>query len=150
MIPRSIEIHGRRWFRKGPGNTYHSVLIVVDGETVHVAPFAYGYGSQYMWTARAWLEQASYVPGIADGESLWRYCERVGCAFLDNVSDVSRKRDLHQSLSEEEERRVQQKQQRRRHRWSAMTRPHGLCEHAGHCLEHEQDPAVKSCKDGDL
>lgn len=36
---------------------------------------------------------------------------------------------------------------RQRHRF-APTRPHGMCERAGHCLEHIQDPRVEACKAG--
>lgn len=38
---------------------------------------------------------------------------------------------------------VRERRDRRRY---ASTRPHGLCERAEHCLEHEQDRNVSSCK----
>ena len=97
--PKSITVVGRRWFNRGPGNTYHSVTIHVDGHS-HVVPFEYGYGTHYLDTARAWLKKNGYLPGIKEhahggGEPLWRYCERVGCDLTDEVSDVSRRKDLH-------------------------------------------------------
>ena len=97
--PKAIHISGRRWFEKTNGNTYHSVRIYVDGEHVHTIPFEYGYGSQWEWTARGWLENAGYLPGIearpgSPGEALWVYCERKGIKLVREVVDVSRKRDL--------------------------------------------------------
>ncbi len=97
--PRSITVHGRRWFNKGPGNTYHSARIYVDGHLVHTIEFAYGYGEQYLWNARNWLKHAGYLPGIEDhdnggGEMLWRYCERIKCKFAYDCADVQRKKDL--------------------------------------------------------
>lgn len=32
-----------------------------------------------------------------------------------------------------------------RHRFAAA-RPHGMCERAGHCVEHENDPRIESCR----
>lgn len=145
LIPRSIEINGRRWFRKGPGNTYHSVQIVVDGEVVHVVPYAYGYDRQYEETARAWLKREGYLPGIEDepgrpGESLWRYCERVGCQYRDTVQDVSRKRDLHQELPDDEGRKTL----RARAVARRVTAPHARCS-PGRCVEHEYNSDVEPC-----
>ena len=95
--PKSITVVGRRWFNRG--NTYHSVAIYVDGVS-HVVPFEYGYGNHYLDTAREWLRKSGYLPGIENysyggGEPLWHYCERVKCDFTDEVSDVSRRKDLH-------------------------------------------------------
>lgn len=96
---RSITIIGRRWFQRGPGNTYHAVDILVDGKQVHSVGFRYGYGDMYNQTAREWLNANGYLPCIENldgtpGESLWRYCERSGINFVDTVTDVPRKKDL--------------------------------------------------------
>ena len=43
---------GKKWFDKANGNTYHSVRCVrCSDAAVVVAPFQYGYGSQYEQTA---------------------------------------------------------------------------------------------------
>lgn len=138
MRPRSIRINGRRWFRRG--NTYHSVEIIVDGETVHVVPYVYGYDNQYEQTARSWLKREGYLPGIEDvagrcSEPLWRYCQRVGCQYQSGVEDVRRKKDLHQPMSQRLTRRALTRR---------ATGPHGRC-CADRCLEHEQNPDVESC-----
>jgi len=96
---RSITVIGRRWFDKTYGNTYHSASIMVNGECVHKIPFSYGYENQYEWNARMWLAENGFLPGIesrdgAPGESLWRYCERLGITYASEVVDVARKRDL--------------------------------------------------------
>lgn len=95
----SITIIGRRWFRRGPGNTYHSAEIIVNGTCVHKIEFAYGYGNQYEWNAFGWLEENGYMPGREHGangsrEAGWRYCERHSIALSSSGTDVTRKRDL--------------------------------------------------------
>ena len=94
-----IHIHGRRWFERTNGNTYHTCDIWIDGEHVHKIPKQYGYGSQYEQSARDWLRDNGHLPGIEDqagtpGESLWRYCERHSIKLVNEVDDVSRRRDL--------------------------------------------------------
>jgi hypothetical protein len=96
---RSITIYGKRWFQKTWGNTYHSVDVLVDGNLVHRIDFSYGYGGMYMQNAQTWLEQNGYLPGLrhydnGGYEPLWQYCRDRGINLLDNVTDVSRKKDL--------------------------------------------------------
>lgn len=92
--PKTISIFARRWFQKSAGNTYHSVTIYVDGEEVHYEPFEYGYGTQYQETAARWLYNNGYLPGLAKNETLWRYAQRKGIKFNEDVAEVSRKKDL--------------------------------------------------------
>lgn len=97
--PRVIHIHGRRWFERTNGNTYHTCDIWVDGEHVHKIPFQYGYGSQYEWSAAEWLENNGYMPGRSHhanggGDSLCRYCDEHGIKCVTEVDDVPRKKDL--------------------------------------------------------
>lgn len=95
----SLVLVGRRWFNKNFGNTYHSVEIIADGKPVHKVPYAYGYGDQWEYSARDWLDSNGYLPGRetkegTPGEALWRYCERVGIQYTRTVVDVQRKKDL--------------------------------------------------------
>jgi hypothetical protein len=95
----SVTLIGRRWFNRGPGNTYHSVEIYLDGKHVHKIPFAYGYGEQWEWNGWEWLEANGYTPGRehhANGsaEPPWAYCQRLGIQYVLNVSDVPRRKDL--------------------------------------------------------
>lgn len=96
---KTIHIHGRRWFDRRNGNTYHSVNVWIDGKLVHRTAFTYGYGRQYLWTATEALNRAGFLPGRetygnGNGESLWRYCEKHGITLVDEVDDVQRKKDL--------------------------------------------------------
>jgi len=95
----SVVLIGRRWFRHGPGNTYHSCEIILDGQPVHKIDYAYGYGNQYEWNAWDWLEANGYAPtrehsSNGSKESPWRYCERMGIVYTTTVTDVPRKKDL--------------------------------------------------------
>lgn len=97
---RTIQVNGRRWFHKGPGNTYYTASIAVNGKHVHTIPMDYGYGEMYLQSAGAWLAKNGYLPGIkeyATGglEPLWSYCQRVGCVLQTDVADVGRRKDLH-------------------------------------------------------
>ena len=97
--PAVIHVHGRKWFDKVNGNTYHSATVYVDGRKVHESGCVYGYGDHYLQTATEWLDRAGLLPGIehyesGGTESLWRYCERSGIRFTYDVDQVTRKRDL--------------------------------------------------------
>lgn len=48
---RSLAIHGRLWFDKSGGNTYHSVSIRANGKWLFDIGLTYGYGDQYLQTA---------------------------------------------------------------------------------------------------
>ena len=55
-----------KWFDRINGNTYHSVRITNcrTGKTIvglH-APYEYGYGDQYRYTALAAMEKAKWLP----------------------------------------------------------------------------------------
>jgi hypothetical protein len=91
-LPKQIEIHGRRWFQKTFGNTYHSVVITVDGRDEIDSGVHYGYGEQYMQTAAEILVEHGYLPPI--GTALWRYCQKNGIRLAYDVVDVKRKKDL--------------------------------------------------------
>ncbi len=91
---KALTIIGRRWFERTNGNTYHSVEVYVDGVKLTKIPLTYGYGTQYLQTARDFLEVNKLLPGITDNTVLWRYCEESGIALVDSVTDVQRKRDL--------------------------------------------------------
>lgn len=89
-----LEIHGRRWFERTNGNTYHSFRILVNGTELHYTPFAYGYGSQYAQNAQQWLVDHGYLDELAAYETLYGYCTRAGIQCINTVEDVPRKKDL--------------------------------------------------------
>lgn len=101
MTPKTVTIIGRRWFNRGPGNTYFSAQTWVDGEPGPSIDFEYGYGDHYLDRAFEELERAQLVPQRArhnNGSyeappSIW--CRDVhGIKLVYSVSDVSRRRDL--------------------------------------------------------
>ena len=55
-----------RWFDKVNGNTYHSVRITRcrDGKQIVglYAPYEYGYGDQYRYTAFSAMDKAKWLP----------------------------------------------------------------------------------------
>ena len=94
-----INIIGRRWFQRSYGNTYHSVVINIDGKTVFSSGKAYGYDEQYLQTALDWLDASGLVEprkSYANGghEAHWQWAERTGHIIANHVSDVARERDL--------------------------------------------------------
>lgn len=84
-----LHIEGRRWFQRTYGNTYHSVRIYRNGESVVYLPFAYGYGDGFLQTAVEWLR----ANGYPDAQYGTRYLrETLNGTYC--VIDVSRKKDL--------------------------------------------------------
>ena len=87
----NLHIEGRRWFQRGPGNTYHSVRIFADGKQIIMLPFAYGYGDHFLQTALDWLKANGRAPVNAPYGTLYLR-ETLGASY--SVADVSRKADL--------------------------------------------------------
>ncbi len=87
----AIHIEGRRWFQRGPGNTYHTVRIFIDGELVVTTPREYGYGSQYLQTALRWLSENGFAPADI-GVSTSYIWNDIKASY--DVIDVQRKKDL--------------------------------------------------------
>ena len=96
---KALNVTGRRWFNKGPGNTYHSVIAQVDGETVVNVGYNYAYGDSYIDTAKTILFDKGLLPDLEEyrngsNEPLWRYCRRKNIIFTYSVADVNRRKDL--------------------------------------------------------
>jgi hypothetical protein len=95
----SLHIEGRRWFQRGPGNTYHSVRIYRDGECIHASGKHYGYGEQFLQTAWAWLGNNGHpellerhANGSPKNYGTQYLREVMGGSY--SVIDVARERDL--------------------------------------------------------
>jgi hypothetical protein len=90
-----IQIIGKRWFQSTCGNTYHSVTILIDNKEVAYMPFQYGYGDQYLQTARTWLEENKVIKKY-DRTPFWQVKDKLKNSkmFIVNVTDVNRKKDL--------------------------------------------------------
>jgi hypothetical protein len=98
----SIVVEGRKWFDKINGNTYHSANIIVttdEGVKFFQAPFQYGYGEQYLYSAFKELEKVGIAKlkryeksgGV---EAPWTWAEEHGVTLVYSAVDVVRKRDL--------------------------------------------------------
>ena len=85
---KTLEIHGRRWFQKTYGNTYHSVQVCVNGKETLTCNFAYGYDSHYKQTALELLKDSGY-----DVPTSWYELNR-NADVVTSVEDVPRKKDL--------------------------------------------------------
>lgn len=82
----TLQIITRRWFQKTYGNTYHAVKVYVNDEIL-IKDFCYGYGNQYLQTAIELLKEAGYnINTFSDLRSIE--------GFAENVTDVTRKKDL--------------------------------------------------------
>lgn len=96
--PESIEILGRRWWRRTYGGTYHTASIYVDGKHIADTDRAYGDGDMYLENAWQWLEEHGYVPkrDRANGghTSPWRAAEELGIKLTYQAFDVKRQKDL--------------------------------------------------------
>lgn len=90
----TLEIHGRRWFQRTYGNTYHTVSVYLDGEHLGDSPRNYGYGDQYIYTGVAIAIANSDLPPLREGEPPWQWAERIGIKLKTDVVDVPRQRDL--------------------------------------------------------
>ena len=88
---QGLHIEGRRWFRRGPGTTYHSVRIFNAGECIAVLPYQYGYGDCFLQTALDWLAENGYIPKDHDYGTLYLR-ETLGGTY--SVIDVQRQKDL--------------------------------------------------------
>jgi len=97
-----ITIIGKRYFQKTYGNTYHSVNVIVDGESIGYVPFAYGYDDHYKQTAHKILQNKGFFP--ITNERINGMCKDLyefGQFVMNNREkftfvcvDVDRKKDL--------------------------------------------------------
>ena len=93
MSIQSITIYGRRWIRRGFGNTYCTAEVYINGKLAFRTPEQYGYDDHYITIARDALV-SSGVLAIPEGKPLWSYCRDNGIELVTSVADVSREKDL--------------------------------------------------------
>lgn len=99
-MAQQVSIYGYRWFQSTYGNTYHTVIVFVDGEEVYrSSEMEYGYDNQYEVTGfREYLAATNQDhPDTDDGRRPvfpWRYFNDRGIDYETKSYDVKRKRDL--------------------------------------------------------
>ena len=83
-----ITVIGKRWWDRS--NTYHSCEVYLNNKLLERVPFQYGYESAYQQTALKILQKNDIGKDVT---AVWHLRDR-GYNILDNVVDVSRKKDL--------------------------------------------------------
>ena len=98
--PRSIVIIGRRWFRRGAGNTYCTATIIIDGEFVYKTSEQSGYADHYADIACQWLEKNGHITqrerhSNGGKAAHWRHIrDDNGIAYHYEAADVACEKDL--------------------------------------------------------
>ena len=87
----ALHIEGRRWFQRGPGNTYHSARVFHNGQEIAHVGYRYGYGQQYLCSAYEALKAAGHTKAAKYVDWLKESRER---GDSDSCIDVQRKKDL--------------------------------------------------------
>jgi len=68
---------------------------VINGQTVHRTPRAYGYGDQYLQSAVEWLKQSGHLPADCEHMGNTRFLrEESGFDFTYECHDVRWQKDL--------------------------------------------------------
>ena len=92
---KSVEVWGKRWFQKSYGNTYHKVKVYVNNKLIGTSPITYGYGEQYLQTAKEILIEKGYFPrALKKTSSLTMFFRDRKIDFTYYVNDVNREKDL--------------------------------------------------------
>lgn len=89
-----VTISAKRWFDKTYGNTYHSCIVLVNGEQIGKCPFTYGYGDHYLQTAEDILWKVYKRPAGYSEHYHITYLRDFGIKVNYFVSDVQRRKDL--------------------------------------------------------
>lgn len=94
---KSLQIVGRRWFRRGIGGTYCTASIYINDKLVHETPIQGGSGEHYLTLAKDWLLRNGYLAGLLDDprDPLWTIRDKHPEVQLSYYAfDVKRERDL--------------------------------------------------------
>lgn len=100
---KNLVIHGRRWFDRKNGNTYHTVEVFVNGVNIGKSIIRYGYGEQYIDSALEilqlhdlWPQTGEYLSsGISkDRNDFTVFLRDSKPKPVTICSDVSRQKDL--------------------------------------------------------
>lgn len=95
---KAITIFGRRWFHRGPGNTYCTAEIYLNGVFLHKTEAETGGGDYYIQAAGDYLAKQGFISPTkhnnGSSQPLWQYCDENNIALSRSVADVPRQRDL--------------------------------------------------------
>jgi antirestriction protein len=83
----NVVVIGKRWFDRANGNTYHTAMVLVNGQSLGKSKMTYGYEEQYLETAKEILLQHYNLPkGMNERSPLWQLRE-YGVTLTKTVSD---------------------------------------------------------------
>jgi hypothetical protein len=87
-----FHVIGRRWFRRGPGGTYHTAEVWHDDKFLFKTEQSYGGGDQFLESAMEKLERLGHIAPRrkSAGTLFWR--ETLLSTY--EVHDVKRMRDM--------------------------------------------------------
>jgi cation transport regulator ChaC len=73
-------IVGKKWFDKANGNTYHSARVYdLEKKVIAVAPYEYGYGDQYIYSAFNALKKAGIIDKLTIGHDEYYATAHENC-----------------------------------------------------------------------
>jgi hypothetical protein len=89
----NVVVIGKRWFDRVNGNTYHTAMVLVNGQSLGKSPMTYGYDEQYLQTAKEiLLEHYDFPTGMNERSPMWQLRDN-GVTLTKTVTD-GLKRDL--------------------------------------------------------
>lgn len=89
-VLKTLDISAKEWFDEVNGNSYHSVIITVNGEQTLKIPLQYGYGDHYLQAATEALKKEGYP---IEGQIV-RYCRENGIPCTYDIQTGCLKRDV--------------------------------------------------------
>lgn len=94
-LPQSIVFVARIYRQKRTGNLFHTVQIIVDGNSVHKTAIAYGGWSDYWETGCSYLEKQKIIP-TRKGEYInpFSHLDKAGIISIGVPIKVCCKKDL--------------------------------------------------------
>lgn len=92
-MPKLIVVIGRVYYGSKSGSPYHSVHVIVDGQSF-VSGMRYG-GEGVVEQTAAELA-ADVLPGLDNKSTLWKYCRDNEIKLIRDVSTVAKEKSLHQ------------------------------------------------------
>ena len=83
----NVVVIGKRWFDRVNGNTYHTAMVLVNGQSLGKSPMTYGYDDQYLETAKGiLLEHYDFPTGMTERSPMWQLRDN-GVTLTKTVSD---------------------------------------------------------------
>ena len=88
-----LEVTAKEWFDRINGNSYFSAHIKINGEFITALPFQYGYGEQYLDSAKEELVKRGIIS--ADKmQLLWSYAYENDIILVKNKHTRCLKREV--------------------------------------------------------